>query len=101
MAIEEENIEEEFNLICEVRGRDENWRVSYPDEGDIQTPFPVYDKEGKLKTVIYAGGSSGKLTELNIVFPTAKDAIEYAKDIIGADKVKLIKSKERKRKEQL
>lgn len=83
----------------EVRGNGSKWKLFYPDEGDIQTKFPVYDKEGKLKTIIWSGGSSGKLTESYIEFSTAKMAIEYAKEL-GAENIKLIKTQERKRKEQ-
>jgi len=93
----EENITEQ-EIIYEIKGRDGEWKIYYPDEGDIATPFPVYDKEGELKTVIWAGGSSGKLTETNETFATAKEAIEYAKTI-GAENIKLIKSKPRKQKE--
>lgn len=85
-------------MIYEVRGRGDTWKVFYPDEGDMQTPFPWYDKEGNIKTVIWAGGDSGKLTESFIEFSTAKQAIKYAKEL-GAEKIKLIKTKERKKKE--
>lgn len=92
--------EQEYNEpVYEVRGRNNIWKVWYPDEGDIQTKFPVYDKEGKLKTIIWSGGNSGKLTESYIEFSTAKMAIEYAKEL-GAENIKLIKTQERKRKEQ-
>jgi len=88
----------EIEVIYEVRGRGDTWKVFYPDEGDMQTPFPWYDKEGNLKTVIWAGGNSGNLTESFIEFSTAKQAIKYAKEL-GAEKIKLIKTKERKKKE--
>ncbi|MFI5405144.1 MAG: hypothetical protein ACHQ1D_01385 [Nitrososphaerales archaeon] len=84
--------------IYEIKGHGNEWKLFYPDEGDILSPFPWYDKEGKLKTVIHAGGSSGKLTETNETFNTAKDALDYAKRI-GAENIKLIKSKPRKPKE--
>jgi len=89
MSEQEFNSEEE---VWEVKGRDGEWKIFYPDEGDIQTPFPVYDKEGKLKTVIFAGGSSGKLTELNEEFPNAKAAAKHAKEL-GAQNIKLTKTK--------
>ena len=92
--IEEEHNENE--IVYEVRGRDDKWKVFYPDEGDIQTSFPVYDKTGDLKSVIWAGGKSGKLTESFIDFSTAKEAMVYARDVLGAEKIKLIKTKERK-----
>ena len=92
--------EQEYNEpIYEIRKRNNAWKVWYPDEGDIQTKFPVYDKEGKLKTIIWSGGSSGKLTESYIEFPTAKTAIEYAKEL-GAEKINLVKTKERKKKKE-
>lgn len=91
---------QEHKIIYEVRGRGNIWKVSYPDEGDIKLPVPVYDKEGKLKTVIYAGGNSEKLTESFQEFSTAKEAIKEAK-MMGAEKIKLIKTKKRKDKEQL
>jgi len=89
---------ESEQIIYEVKGRDGEWEVWYPDEGDMLTPFPWYDKEGKLKTVIWAGGDSGKLTKSNCEFETGKEAIEYAKEL-GAENIKLIKSKSRKPKE--
>jgi hypothetical protein len=88
---------QEEEITHEVRKRGDKWRVWYPDEGAIQTPFASYDKEGKLKTVIYSGGDSGKLSELFEEFSTAKEAIQHAKTM-GADKIKLIKTKERKKK---
>lgn len=87
----------ENEIIYEVRSRGNSWHVFYPDEGDIQTQFPVYDKEGNLKTIIWSGGDSGKLTESFQEFSTAKEAIKYAKEI-GAEKIRLIKTKERKKK---
>ena len=89
---------EETEIIYEVRGRNDSWKVWYPDEGDIQTPLPVYNQEGKLKTVYYVGGDSGKLTESFVEHSNARSAIKYAKEL-GAEKVKLIKMKERKKKE--
>lgn len=83
--------------VYEIRGRNDTWKVWYPDEGDILTPFPVYDKEGEMKSVIYAGGSSGKLTESFVEFSTAKEAVAYAKEL-GAEKIKLVKIKARKKK---
>lgn len=87
-------------VIFEVKGYENTWKVFYPDEGDILTPFVWYDKEGKVKSVIHAGGSSGKLTEANEIFPTAKEAIAYAKTYLGAENIKLIKSKPKKKKEE-
>jgi hypothetical protein len=95
----EENIVDEFEVEYEVKGADGAWKIYYPDEGDIASPFPWYDKEGKLKSVVWAGGSSGKYTETNETFATAKEAIEHAK-ILGAEKIKLTKSKPRKKKEE-
>ncbi len=81
----------------EVKGYGENWKVHYPDEGDIETAFPVYDREGKLKTIIWAGGNSGKLTESFQEFSSAKEAVKEAK-VMGAEKIRLVKSKPKKRK---
>ena len=92
-----DEIPEEQKIIYEIRGRGDKWKVFYPDEGDIQSPIKVYDKEGKLKGIIYAGGDSGKLTESYVEFTNAKEAIEYAKKL-GAEKVKLIRMKQRKKK---
>ena len=92
--------QQEFNAeenIWEVKGRDGEWHILYPDEGDIQTPFPVYDREGKLKTVIYSGGSSGKTTELNEEFPNAGAALKHAKEL-GAQNIKLTKTKAKLKK---
>jgi len=89
---------EEFQEIeYEVKEKNSSWKVFYPDEGDIQTQFPVFDRDGKLKTVVYSGGNSGKLTESFEEFKTAKEAVLYAKEL-GAEKVKLIKQKTRKTK---
>lgn len=93
--MENEFIEEE--VVYEIRGREDKWHVHYPDEGDIQTSFVVYDKEGNFKEVIYSGGTSGKLTESFAEFTTPKQAIKYAKEL-GAETIKLIRLKERKRK---
>lgn len=95
---EEEHNEDE--VVYEVRGRGDRWKVFYPDEGDMATSFPVYDKEGKMKSLIWAGGKSGRLTESFQDFPTAREAMRYAKDVLGAEKIKLIKTKERKPKKE-
>lgn len=98
-----DNIEVEINeeeIIYEIRKRGNIWKVFYPDEGGIQTKFPVYDKEGKLITIIWSGGDIGKLTESFVEHSNARDAIRYAKEL-GAEKIILIKTKERKKKEQV
>jgi hypothetical protein len=87
--------------IFEVKGNGDEWKIHYPDEGDIMTPYVWYDKEGKIRTVIYAGGSSGKLTETNETFSSAKEAIAYAKNYLGAENIKLIKTKKKKKKEEI
>ena len=83
-------------VAFEIKGKDNQWELWYPNEGNIQTPFQVFDKEGKLKSVIYAGEDAGKeLTKSNIEFSTAKEAIEYAKDELGAENIRLVKSRPR------
>ena len=91
----------ESEVVFEVKGYGDEWKVFYPDEGDIQTPFVWYDKEGKVKTVFYAGGSSGKLTEANETFTSGKAAIEYLKKYFDAENIRLVKSKPKKKKETL
>lgn len=86
--------------IYEVKGYGDKWKVYYPDEGDIMTPFVWYDKENKVKSVIYSGGNSGKLTEANEIFTSAKEAIKYAK-VLGAENIRLIKSKPKKKKKEV
>lgn len=83
--------------VYEIKGKGNTWRIYYPDECGIQTQLPVYDKEGNLKTILWVGESTGKLTESSQVFSSAKEALAYAKKI-GAEKVKLIKLQERKKK---
>jgi hypothetical protein len=93
--IEENNSDEP---LFEIKSKGDHWKVHYPDEGDIATPFIWYDKEGKVRSVIHAGGSSGKLTEANEEFATAKEAITYARDYLGAKNIKLTRTKKRKPK---
>ncbi len=93
-----DNIENSEEPVYEIRGKGNTWKIYYPDEGDNATPFPFYDKEGKLKTVIYAGGTSGRLTELNEQFSSANEAEEYAKKM-GAENIKIFTTKERKKKD--
>jgi hypothetical protein len=90
---------DDVDIVFEVKGRDDTWKVLYPDEGGTLTPFIWYDKEGEVKTVIYAGGDVGKYTETNETFPTAKAACDYAKDL-GAEKIKLTRVQERKTKKK-
>lgn len=85
--------------IYEVKGYGNHWEVWYPDEGDIPTPHIWYDKEGKVKSVIWAGGDSGKLTKSFCEFETGKEAINYAQEL-GAENIKLIKSKPKKKKKE-
>jgi len=84
----------------EIRGNDDKWKVFYPDESNIQTPLPWYDKEGNLKTVTWVGDNNDKLTETFEEFSTAKEAIKYAQDYLGAQKIKLIKTKKKKTKKK-
>jgi len=92
----------ESEVVFEVRGKDNSWKVFYPEEGGIKTALPVYDKEGKLKSVVYAGEDTGKLTESFEEFSRQEDAIEYAK-LLGADKINIItntgKGRRKKKKE--
>lgn len=86
-------------VFFEVRSRSDHWELWYPNEGNIQTPFQVFDKEGELKSVIWAGEDAGKgLTKSNQEFSTAKEAIKYAKDELGAENIRLIKTKQKKKK---
>jgi hypothetical protein len=94
-----EEIHDDTEVQFEVKGRDDHWELWYPNEGNIQTPFQVFDKEGKLKSIIWAGEDAGKeLTKSNHEFSTAKEAIKYAKDELGAENIRLVKTKERKKK---
>lgn len=87
----------ESDEIYEVKGRGKTWKVWYPDEGAIMSEFPVYDKEGKLKTIIWAGGDPGKLTESFVEFSTKEEAVAYAEEL-GAEKIKITTIQERKKK---
>lgn len=92
-----EELHKDFN-VYEIRSRGEHWELWYPNEGNILTPFKVYDKEGELKSVIWAGADAGKeLTKSSQEFSTAKEAADYAKEL-GAEKIDLIKTKTRKKK---
>lgn len=93
-----EEFYDEDEVVFEVKGRGNEWELWYPNEGNIQTPYQVFDKEGKLKSIIWAGADAGKkLTKANEQFSTAKEAIEHAKEL-GAEKIDLIKTKPRKQK---
>lgn len=85
----------------EIRNSNGTWRISYPDEGDMETQVPVYDKEGNLKTIISASGSSGKLFDLNEEFLTVKEAIAFAKDVMGAENIRLVKPRQRRKKKSM
>lgn len=91
-------VDAEFN-IYEVRGYDDKWRVWYPSEDAILSPVKVFDKEGELKSIIYAGGEAGKLTESFVEWPTAKMAVEYAKEL-GAENIKLIRTQKKKKRKK-
>lgn len=95
---EEFEVNDDFN-VYEVRGHDDKWRVWYPSEDAILSPVKVFDKEGELKSVIYVGGEAGKLTESFVECSTAKEAVEYAKEL-GAENVKLVKTKKKKTKKK-
>ena len=81
--------------IYEVRRKGDKWHLWYPDEAYIETSFPVYDKEGKLKTIIRAHGGDTekiKLTESNIDFDSSEEAMDYAAKVLGAETIKVVKS---------
>jgi hypothetical protein len=65
----------------EIRGRDGQWKVYYPSEERLATPFHVYDKEGNYKETIKAGSDTQGMTEAHFVGPE-NEAIEYAKYLL-------------------
>jgi hypothetical protein len=92
-----EEIHDDTEVQFEVKERGDHWELWYPNEGNMQTPFQVFDKEGKLKSIIWAGEDAGKeLTKSNQEFSTAKEAITYAKDELGAENIRLIKQRKKK-----
>lgn len=91
----------EENEVYEVRRKGEKWKLWYPDEALIETYFPVYDKEGELKTFIRAhGGDLGKLTESYMEFDTSEEAMKYAAEVLGAKTIKVTKAVKRGRKKK-
>ena len=84
-------------IVFEIRQRGNVWKLSIPDEGDMLTSFPVYNKDGDMQSYIWAGGSSGKLVELFEDFPTKEDAIDYAEKL-GAEKIRMVQPKNRKKR---
>ena len=72
-------------MKVEIRGRGRKWQVWYPDESDIATELPVYDRDGNLKETLLVGCPTGKLVE-SLFTGTRDEATEHAY-AIGATEV--------------
>ncbi len=74
-------------MIVELRGRGKKWKVFYPDESGIATPFDVFDKDGVQTGTILAGAPSSGMVEAYFT-GTREEAEEFAR-YLGATEVKV------------
>ena len=76
--------------MIEVRGRDNHWTVSYPNEEKLASPVPVYDKEGLFKEYIYCGqGDAKPMTEREFQ-GSEREAVEYARFLMPGVEVSVV-----------
>lgn len=100
-------------MISEVRGRGDQWKVYYPNEERLASPFPVYDEgvnetwrttygygrptytlvnTGNYKTTLYCGSLNGQsLTEAHFV-GSESEAVEYARFLIPGCEVSVVRT---------
>ena len=74
-------------MIAELRGRNRKWKVFYPDEAGIATPFAVFDKDGIQTGTVLAGAPSQGMVE-SYFSGTREEAEEYAR-YLGATEIKV------------
>lgn len=74
----------------EVRGRDNHWTVSYPNEEKLASPFPVYDKEGVYKTTLWCGNGDAKASTDRDFAGTEEEAVEYAQWLMPGVEVSVV-----------
>ncbi len=74
-------------MIVEIRGRNKKWKVFYPDEGGVATPFAVFDKDGIQTGTVLAGAPSQGMVEAHFT-GTREEAEEFAV-YLGATEVKV------------
>lgn len=65
----------------EIRGRGDKWRVYYPNEERLATPFPVYDRDGIFKTSLWCGTDTAGMTEAHFV-GTQDEAATFAQFLV-------------------
>jgi hypothetical protein len=72
-------------MNVELRGRDNTWKVYYPNELRLASPVPSYDREGVLKETLLCGSDGEGFTEAHFV-GRLEDARAYAEYLCpGAD----------------
>lgn len=79
-------------MTTEIRGRDDSWRVYYPNEERLASPFPVYDREGVYKETLYCGSMNGQpMTESHFV-GSEHEAVEYARYLVPGCEVTVVRT---------
>jgi len=85
----------ETRMHAEVRGRNRNYRVWTPDQGQLAHTVPMYDQEGTLVEMLVVGSPPDKGGVKMVEcyggpFTTVDEAIDYAR-YLGYAEVKVIK----------
>lgn len=65
----------------EIKGRGQSWKIYYPNEERLASPFPVYDKEGNYKTTLWCGSDTAGSTEAHFT-GTRLEAEAYARYLV-------------------
>jgi hypothetical protein len=90
----------EARMHAEVRGRNRNYRVWTPDQGQMAHTVPKYDQEGNLVEMLVVGSppDAGGVKYVECYggpFQTVDEAVEYAR-YLGYQEVKVVKTKTKK-----
>lgn len=69
-------------MNVEIRGHGDTWKVNYPNEERLASPFPIYDREGVYRDTIYCGSMNGQeMTEAHYS-GSREGAVEFAKYLV-------------------
>jgi hypothetical protein len=77
----------------EIRGRDQRWKVFYPDEAAASSPVHVYDRDGVVKDTVWVAGPArdGAMTETHFV-GTESEAEAYARFLSPGCEIKRVQT---------
>jgi len=76
----------------EIRGSGKKWHLAVPEAENISSPVKVYDREGKLKDVVFSQVATNKYHDIHTVFESLQEAKDYAEYLKPGCEINIVKS---------